>query len=110
MSIFSSVLHCPLQLDSVELFMKCGHLFSVSGTYTQSKHLVNQIATCFLALYLCFCSSTDLLVADFFPFLVKSSHMAPSLDTMTNIFHDYASMNFHLPVCLYYSERVFPPR
>lgn len=93
-SIFSCVLQCPLQLDSVELFMKLENLSSC----TQSKHLVNQIATCFfgtVSLFLCFHWSAGFRL---FPFLVTSSHMAPSLDTVTNIFHDNASMNFHLPV------------
>ena len=66
---------------------------------TQSKHLVNQIATCLLAPNLCVCSFADSAGRRlFFPFQVTSSHMAPSLDTITNIFHDNASVNFHLPV------------
>lgn len=45
----------------------------------------------------------------FSSYQVISSHMAPSQDTVTNIFHDNASMNFHLPVCLYYSVCVCVP-
>lgn len=96
-SIFSCVLQCPLQLDSVELFMKLEHLFRIWLMHTEQTFGQPNCNMFFgtVSLFLCFHWSAGFRL---FPFLVTSSHMAPSLDTVTNIFHDNASMNFHLPV------------
>lgn len=107
--VFLAVFHRPLQLDSVELFMKWGNVFSIWHLHTEQTF---GQPNCNMFCWHRICVSGHLLIhwsATFFSFQVKSSHMAPSLDTVTNIFHDNASVNFHLPVCLLYSECVLPP-
>lgn len=64
---------------------------SVSGTWTQSKHLVIQTAACFLQCFFFFCTPHDppaTLFCFFLPFLswAVSSHMAQGPDNVTNIF------------------------
>ncbi len=92
--LFLAVWHCPFQLDSVELFIEWGNLFCVWHLTHSTNIWSTKLQHVFWHRICVFCSSTDPLVADFFPFQVIPSHMAWSLDTVTNIFHDNASMNF----------------
>lgn len=79
-SIFSCVLQCPLQLDSVELFMKIENLFCIWLMHTEQTFGQPNCNMFFgtVSLFLCIHWSAGFRL---FPFLVTSSHMAPSLDT-----------------------------